>query len=94
MHIWDKISNIKFEDNLSNLLETRALNLHSREIKCIGQSNQLTQMRDCSETQIDDAQFLQNLDTNLNTFILQNRAFDSSTKEFRPLLGRPLFDYL
>ncbi|GIY68407.1 ATPase [Caerostris darwini] len=84
-HIWEEILNCEFEYILYKVAKAHVPNLNTRELKNVGQFNQLPQLRHGFEAFITDRYFMDTLDSNLNLFVLQNGALDSLTKEFRPL---------
>ncbi|GIY97217.1 hypothetical protein CEXT_149511 [Caerostris extrusa] len=84
-HVWNKVSNLKIQNTLSDLVQSNVSNLSPRETKLVGQFNNLTHLRQCFQAFMEDPEFIKKLDTNAHLFALQNGALDSLTKEFRPL---------
>ncbi|GIY64141.1 ATPase, partial [Caerostris darwini] len=84
-HVWNKVSNLKIQNVLSDLVQSNVSNLSPRETKLVGQFNNLTYLRQCFQAFMEDPEFIKKLDNNTHLFALQNGVLDSLTKEFRPL---------
>ncbi|GIX94955.1 hypothetical protein CDAR_296311 [Caerostris darwini] len=79
-HIWEEILNCEFKYILYKVAKAHVPNLNTRELKNVGQFNQLPQLRHGFEAFITDRYFMDTLDSNLNLFVLQKGALDSLTK--------------